>query len=174
MQLADLSELLEPDELILPIRGVEYRVPPCSAADWLRFQKQLRKVELAQSVGRPLAEIAEDGDPSDLDIYVQSLGSAHQKMVDDGVTSVELIRAGMTAYLWQIGQPQAAELFWASGGKAQPASLPAPSSTPSGKAGGAAPTTRSSTPTSGTSGRKTSTARKVTASRGRASSPNRT
>jgi hypothetical protein len=117
MAFDDLRELLEEQVLPLPIGGITYSVPACSADDWLYLNTQARVIESMIRAGAMDAEIKGEGE-EDPEIFMRRcLGDAFDLMTADGVTGKELTIAAFTAFFWQLGNEELAERVWLNGGK---------------------------------------------------------
>jgi hypothetical protein len=145
MALTDLRTIIKDPSLVLPIGDTTYEVPPCSADEWIRMQAHQRRIETGLKAGASIEDLGREDDTTGIDLYREALGPAYQQMLDGKVTLSELTVAGMTAYLWQLGNADAAELFWQTGGKALAPPETAPEApakkTPSGRTGAAATST---------------------------------
>lgn len=143
MPFEDLRTFLDQPTLDLKIGRKTYTVQPVKAAVWLRIQEAANRA--GQADVEPIA---------DHDLFRMVLGAdVYDAMLND-LTGPELRRAGMTAYLWQLGQESIAEQFWISGGKAVSPATPTRTrrTTPTG----AAASTRRRASGTGTSTRKKS------------------
>ncbi|MEV5537458.1 hypothetical protein AB0L13_11410 [Saccharopolyspora shandongensis] len=117
MALRDLSEVLDP-ELLLPIKGKIYRVPPVDAETGLRLQRLAEHAaKLAHAVeagDEPDTEAL--GDDNELDLYRDALGSAYGEMLADRVPFAWLKIAGITAWLHAAVGAERAEAYWNAAG----------------------------------------------------------
>lgn len=156
-ELADRDD----DTLVLPIRGREFTVRPVTAEQWLYLQRLLAKLRGEDT--------DEDFGPAET-LHRNALGEPAYTEMLTYVTRDELQVAAMTAMFWQTGNTAGAELYWATGGKAQSpsesdgtdASTPAPQAA---AAGGRQTRSRASTAATTKRPAKTAAAR-----RGRTSS----
>jgi hypothetical protein len=172
MPLQDLRDRIDEPSLELPIGGTTYVVPPVTAAVWVDLQALKESADAAAESGEPLdssdPKLARwQGDAKAL--WRTVLGDTAYDGIFEACTPLELSVAGMTAFYWQLNDTAAANILWASAGKARgPRPLhPIPSSST-----GSATTTPQPAFTTGTTPRRKSTKpRKPRTSPGGKSSP---
>lgn len=111
----DLANFVQ-DEIILPIKGKDYVVPPI---DIELGAKVVRKWNLAQAIGAgvtlsddELDELKADA-KNELDLYKEVLGSAYDEMLTDQVGYQMMQRAGKTAIALVVSGAEAAAAQWA-------------------------------------------------------------
>lgn len=158
MPLDDLTDLFDPD-LVLPIGGKAYRVPPPSAVVGLRLQA-LQALAVARARGEKLgaadrARLRMD-DGAEVDLHRDALGPVYDELLADGVNIEYLRHAGTTAYLrWAVGRDRAEE-FWRSRAGEASRPLSTTAAAPATTGGGEATTTPSPASGSGTRSRRKS------------------
>lgn len=138
MELEELSGLVEPRTLKIPVKGVTYTVNEVDGATWLLIQKILKT--------------GDQGERSNEDVYRIALGDVFDQIAAN-VSGSELDLAGTTALFWQSGNEELAAAYWRSGGKA-----PTPEES-TGTSTGAAPSTSTPGSSSSTSTPKKSPAK---------------
>ncbi|MFE1770266.1 hypothetical protein [Streptomyces sp. NPDC059008] len=143
-----LDELLD-ETIQLPIGGTVYTVPAPSAEVGLRTQALLNAAAVAADGGRVDEQVLSDA--AERDLYRDVLGSAHDRMIADGVTWPALKHAALTAMVWITQDKAAAEKFWNASGDPNRA---APNRQARRARSGAARSTPNRGSTSGTSGPK--------------------
>jgi len=148
MALDDLRDFLDQPTLTLPVGGREYVVKPCLARVFLRLQEASAAAASGDTSGERIP---------DTELFRLSLGDELFEELADALTGPELVHVGTTAYMWQLGRSEIAEVYWASGGKALTASE-TPTPTPQATHTGEATTTRRRASGSGTSTRKKNSA----------------
>lgn len=150
---ADLHEVFD-SSLRLPIGGEEWRIPSPNARDGL-FIKAFMETALDAAAGKDVTDRWRDlDDDEERDLYRMALsGDVFEKMLD--VLDWQQIRyCAMTAMFWIAVSEDAAQRFWASGGRPE---APAPNRAQRrSRSTGAAPATRKRGSTSTTSSRPTS------------------
>lgn len=110
----DLAEFFDPD-LVLPIRGKSYVIPPPSVTEVLKLRIIFadpdrqgtgleRLVWQARMLGATLDVETSEVDAPDDSVWAQ--------MVADGVSAEEMLLAGNTALLRFGVNPGLAEIFW--------------------------------------------------------------
>lgn len=128
-QFGDLTQYLD-DSLTLPIGGVEYRVPGPSAEVGLMCQELFAAgamfnaarldptappPEAAEGLSSATRRVLLDGD-DETNFYAKVLSQpTYDQMLADGVTYLQIKRAGTTAFLWVAVGAQVAENFWRFG-----------------------------------------------------------
>ncbi|MDF5756661.1 hypothetical protein [Spongiactinospora sp. TRM90649] len=109
---ADLDDFFD-DGLELPVAGKTYRVPPPSAETGLYCQ---RLAEAGQAAAKgDQAPDADLDDARELDLYRRVLGPVYDELIADGVSWTRIKHVGITAFMWVIGNEQAAQAYWERG-----------------------------------------------------------
>jgi hypothetical protein len=166
MTLQDLRTTIDEPNLLMPIGGTTYVVPPVSAAVYLALQalnQDAARVAQARAAAKAAGREATEDEVAPaiadenvsrwrndaLALYRECLSPGTYDAMLQAVTLAELQRAGATAYLWQLGYADDADTFWSSGGKAAAAESTSTSTA-------AATTTKRPASTSGTTSPRTS------------------
>lgn len=117
-KLTELGDFLDPI-LAVPYRGVVYRVQPVDADTGLRLHRILGEgVKAAQGGAVDPANIELVNDQDEQGFFRTVLGDAYQDLIDTGASNPAVKIISSTAFLWHVQGFEAAEQFWAAGGKA--------------------------------------------------------
>jgi hypothetical protein len=123
----DLEELVEP-WLDLPIQGKTYRIPSVDAKTGIYCQ-HIVEVTLSVQTGGDVSEDDIAGlqldDDAERDFNRRLLGEQYDQMLADQVPWEFVKIAAKTVFTWTIQDRDAAEAFWARGGRPE-ARRPAP------------------------------------------------
>ncbi|MEU1883432.1 hypothetical protein ABZ470_39515 [Streptosporangium sp. NPDC020072] len=111
----DLDDFFD-DSLPLPVGGKTYRIPPPSAEVGLYCQR-LAEAGVAAASGKDVSEANLD-DANELELYGKVLGPVYDQLVADGVSWPRIKHVAVTAFLWIVGNDDAAAAFWEQGPEA--------------------------------------------------------
>lgn len=123
----DLDEYFDPG-LVLTVRGKEYTLPLPSAelGLWCRRIAQTAGEITEASSDQELLEVGDRARaradalpplPGDLTFEERMLGTAYTAMLADQVPDPYVQFCAQTAYIWIIGDAEAAERYWTCGGR---------------------------------------------------------
>jgi hypothetical protein len=104
-----LRDFTDDGQIVLPIGGTTYTVPPVSA----RLTLELLDYETAKD-----KDATRLGQLTEIELYRELLGPVFDQMVDDDRTLVELRMAGLYAYLHTVKGEAMADAYWDTEGKA--------------------------------------------------------
>ncbi|MFT4189864.1 MAG: hypothetical protein QM621_14975 [Aeromicrobium sp.] len=119
MATRDYSEVVDPD-LVLPIRGKEYRIAPVDTETglWLHDMQQIAaRTEAGEEITDDDLACLRLDDTQERNYYQRVLGAAYEEMLADDVGWEALKFAAQTVSVWVMASKAEAVEFWNTGGK---------------------------------------------------------